>query len=188
MASQQDHVLVPHQGRMAPDGITPLRFRQDMAWVCPDNHGDLPPYILIRRSSDPTHTPRDLHWMIVWAIKRDEDVWRVIHVVQERAVGAEIANDYLSNPHPRTHFLQPDTVTQGRLVGLATLTRPQRQLVEQIVCEHPVRAPDGRWNCQDFIEEVLERAIAADIIDRHSVQSALADARRGFEVNSCMLP
>ncbi|TFK54002.1 hypothetical protein OE88DRAFT_1654454 [Heliocybe sulcata] len=170
---------VPHQGRMAPDGVTPLQLRMNMDWTIKDTHGDLPVYVLVEPPPDSRAKPRDLHWMLAWRVQEEDNFWRVIQVVRERPVGSDFMNNYLTNSGPATHALLTSTTRQGRLIYVGTLSRDQRRELEGIAEEHPVREPDGTWNCQNFLVEVLELAIARGIVDKETARKAIADASGG---------
>ncbi|KZT24274.1 hypothetical protein NEOLEDRAFT_1148865 [Neolentinus lepideus HHB14362 ss-1] len=147
--------------------------------VCP--YRDIPGLPLV-------FTPRDLHWMLLWGPVREEgSYYRIIQATREwdPRASSTIAStavylDFLTNPGPRTLSLTKNTEENGTFIPLSSLDRQGRQALEHIAMIHPIRVPDGSWNCQDFIKEILAEAVRQGLFDPEVVDKALQKADQGL--------
>jgi hypothetical protein len=55
--------------------------------------------------------------------------------------------------------------------------RAQRVALEEIAARTEVRVPNGEWNCQDWVIEVLVSAVDDDLISPGDRDAALSAAR-----------
>ncbi|KAI0315312.1 hypothetical protein OF83DRAFT_1132613 [Amylostereum chailletii] len=126
-------------------------------------------------------TQRDLHWSIGWHIMDEiqpgpqpmlRQVWRQIHVVTHN-------RDYDPPPQPRLVFWGTITsivgqrTTNAEHLELGIMTLQTRSQIEALALQVPVMAPDGTWNCQDFLKDLLQKMVEAGIIDKDKKDSVI---------------
>ncbi|TFK53988.1 hypothetical protein OE88DRAFT_1732724 [Heliocybe sulcata] len=133
-------------------------------------------------------TPKDHHWMLLWGpVKLEGRYYRVIQATREWDPRANptIAStarrlDFLTNPGPKTLSLTTKTEEHGKFVPVGVLSPEARMVLERIAKNHPVHVPDGAWNCQDFVAEILGKAVDQGLFDRTAVDDALKVAEKGL--------
>jgi len=135
---------------------------------------------LVKESTEPLDVTllvhcKTFHWLIYWKAPLANDdpnnpALRVIHLIQE------INRDHLTNWGPLTKSVGRSTISGGYKFPLGKLTLQQRKALEAIAEEHPVQAPDGKYDCKTWIEQVVKKAIDAGIFEEDVVNKALADA------------
>jgi hypothetical protein len=170
-ASETQWIVKPNMGR-PPGRISPVAI--DHIYRDPDI--DLLVYLLVN-SDHPD--ARGRHWSISWQVgELDESsgtdsprihrVERVLHIVRE--VGLE----YYTNWGPITRFFE---TTHFNAIPIATISLLNRKALEEIASSTEVYEPNGAWNCQDWVVEVLRKAIEKGIFTTKEVDMVLAAAR-----------
>ncbi|GBE83982.1 hypothetical protein SCP_0510410 [Sparassis crispa] len=121
--------------------------------------------------------PKDNHWAIFWNISRSTDGVmrrRLLQIVQER-LGDGYAN-HLTNWGPITTSAGGPT-PESRKFFIKTMTLSERKSLEAIAQTEEVLMPDGVWNCQDWIEAVLDKAVNGGMIAAETVADLKIKAR-----------
>jgi len=54
----------------------------------------------------------------------------------------------------------------------------QRKALEKIALSTEVYEPNGAWNCQDWVIEVLRKAVEAGLLEAQQVNKALVVAQQ----------
>ncbi|KAL7283957.1 hypothetical protein PYCCODRAFT_329616 [Trametes coccinea BRFM310] len=172
-----ENTPLPEQGRYGTTGYPPT----DMAWCYPDPNANLDVLILVASPMDPNNFhPRDLHWSLSWEVQRG--IWRHVNVLEH-------ARDNQPPPNPRLVFWGPMTKMGGggtleaRKVHLATLSLAARKRLEQLAWTVPVMYPNGRWNCQDWLLDLLARMRNEGLITEQQMQNAVRAARNAWRTN-----
>lgn len=65
-----------------------------------------------------------------------------------------------------------------RRFGLGEVGKEERGLLEEIARGVEVMEPDGEWNCQDWVREVLRRGVERGVLEEGSCEKALEEAGR----------
>ncbi|KAJ6514344.1 hypothetical protein C8R47DRAFT_1033148 [Mycena vitilis] len=148
----------PRDGRRGPVGIE---------FSFPDPDTTLPVELLINRAYP---EQRGQHWAISWTvgdIPPHHKVHRVLHIVRE------IGCDHYTNWGPITRSFDP---RDYEAVPVAELTLTQRVVLEQIAAKTEVCVPNGEWNCQDWVREVLAKAVAVKPDPKDGLENGLLSA------------
>jgi hypothetical protein len=171
MSSEEPQWIVkPDMGR-PPGRISPVGIEH----IYRDPDIDLPVDLLVAKAHP---DPRGRHWSISWRVGKStpspgdesvEHVQRVLHVVQE------LGFKYYTNWGPKTRFFDPTSFTA---IPIATMSLGKRKALEEISLDTEVYEPNGVWNCQDWVIEVLRKAVAKDLLNAQEVDKALAAARQ----------
>jgi hypothetical protein len=101
---------------------------------------------------------QEFHWSISWTVgKLSNTQWvqTVLHVVRE------VGYAHYTNWGPKTTFFEPAI---REAIPIATLTHTHRQALQRIASSTEVYFPNGRWNCQDRVIEVLRQAVDEGLI------------------------
>ncbi|KAI0360324.1 hypothetical protein OH77DRAFT_1418213 [Trametes cingulata] len=136
-----------------------------------DRDEDAEVFLAVYKPSLPTLTPRDLHWSLAWQIKGTA-AWRQIHVLQEKMIDGP-------PPQPRYVYWGALTKSAGPTDSVATkhslgiFSLADRQKIEDLAWKTPVMIPDGTWNCQDWLLDLLRRVTAAGLVSQEKVDSVL---------------
>ncbi|KAJ6586520.1 hypothetical protein DFH09DRAFT_1308537 [Mycena vulgaris] len=149
----------PLDGRLGPVGIEHLHKDPDLP---------LAVELLINRTYPDL---RGQHWTISWTVGNlppRHKVQRVLHIVRE------IGCDHYTNWGPLTRSFNP---LEYASVPIAELTLAQRRTLEGIAARTEVCVPNGEWNCQDWVIEVLECAVQADLLSAEERNAALRAAQ-----------
>jgi hypothetical protein len=120
----------------------------------------------------PAHTgnPRDNHWMLIWRVFNGEHlIIRRLHIVHE------IGYNHLTNWGPLT-VTAGDTTRNAPQLLLGELMLSQRRVLEGIAQETPVMVPNGEWNCQNWVVDVLKEAVKQNLLDNRLVDKVLIRA------------
>lgn len=144
---------------MGPVGIEHLYRDPDLP---------LPVELLINRAYP---EQRGQHWAISWTVGNlppRHKVQRILHIV------TEIGCKHFTNWGPLTRTFDP---LELAVVPIAELTRAQRVALEEIAARTEVCVPNGEWNCQDWVIEVLASAVEDDLISPGDRDAALSAAR-----------
>lgn len=131
----------------------------------------LPVILLIVPSDDPKATPKDSHWQIYWTVFQDpqQRVVRKVHITRELNCA------HLTNWGPITATAEEQT-NRCPEFELGNMTLAQRTELEKIASETEVEVPNGEWNCQNWIVEVLNEAIAVGLFSTAQVSKVLHEA------------
>ncbi|KAG9219234.1 hypothetical protein CCMSSC00406_0001644 [Pleurotus cornucopiae] len=119
-------------------------------------------------------SPRDQHWSLSWHLGTTEDgdpVHRRIHITREPGA------DHLTNWGPITVTVDSVTVAETHVIPLGRTDFKQRVVIEEIASRTPVCKPDGEWNCQNWLETVLDEMVEKGVLPGDVVQAALQQAR-----------
>ena len=99
-------------------------------------------------------------------------------IVRRLQIVREIGYDHLTN-------WGAITVTAGDIRNspkfpLGELTLGQRKKLEGIAQGTPVVMPNGEWNCQHWVSDLLEKAVEQNLLVEEVVRNALAAALMVF--------
>ncbi|KAI0654906.1 hypothetical protein C8Q70DRAFT_465522 [Cubamyces menziesii] len=167
-------VVLPEQGRSGTVGEPPI----NLDWIAKDPDIDLPVYIIVSGPRDgSSHDLRGLHWRLSWQVARDK--WRYVHIVEHW-------RDHQRAPNPRYVYWGALTQSSGHstskltkvLVGVMSLAT--RKSIEQLALEVPVMWPDGTWNCQNWILDLLTRMHRAGIISQRRWEEVVGAAHNAY--------
>src|SRR5258707_10579534 len=127
---------------------------QGIDHLYPDPNDSLPIRLIV--VSSPSSDPTDNHWMVVWTVSDDEEI-----IVRRLQIVREIGYDHLTN-------WGAITVTAGDIrnsprFALGELLLSQRKKLEGIAQGTPVMMPNGEWNCQHWIADLLDRAVERNL-------------------------
>ena len=120
------------------------------------------------RSGDPA----DNHWIVTWTISDDKEV-----IIRRLQIVQETGYNHLTNWGPLT-VTAGDTTKSSPQFSLGKLSLSQRKVLEKIARETPVMMPNGEWNCQNWITDVLKEAVKQNVLDNGIVNEALIAARQ----------
>jgi len=170
-------MYLPRMGQ--PDGV---RKPASLDHLFSDPPTDLEVSIVVTQGDGPgiiSSADTDLgskanHWTLSWTVGftpgRDRvPVCRRVHIVRE------VGQGHLTNWGPLTQTVQPSPSLT--YISIAMLSRDARNALETIAEKTQVYAPDGVWNCQDWLESVLEEAVETGLFGREEVQNALDRAK-----------
>ena len=162
------HDILPNMGRdpsvVEPPGIDHLY---------PDRDIPRPVMLVVWDMDKPDLPPKSRHWAIAWQVgtaTNGHPVHRQLAIVREHNAHGPLS--HLTNWGPKTKTVEPGL----RCIPLAELALPQRRWLEGVAGAEPVRKPNGRWNCQDWVLSVFAQAVRAGVLARAQVESALAEA------------
>ncbi len=154
-------------------GVPAGRVRPiDIDHLYPEKDEDLMVEVIVTASSS-SKTPRDNHWMLAWELGRAGPktvVHRRVNVVREAGV------PHLTNWGALTKTASANTIIRYHSIAVKEMTRAQRVELEAIGNTTPVRKPDGKWNCQDWVVTVLKVAEVAGLVTREEWTAAVAVA------------
>jgi hypothetical protein len=91
----------------------------------------------------------------------------MLHIVRE------LGFPHLTNWGPMTKNIEADS---AQFISLCYMSLEKRKRLEAIASQEPVAVPDGKWNCQDWIVSVLEKASQLDIIAAEDIKTSIAQA------------
>ncbi|RPD52408.1 hypothetical protein L226DRAFT_496274 [Lentinus tigrinus ALCF2SS1-7] len=119
-----------------------------------------------------TPTARDLHWSLSWRVK---DGWRHIHINAE--------NTSYDPQLPRRYvYWGPITKSSGyatsgaKEVPLGYMSLAMRRRIEQLAWSVQVARPNGQWNCQNWIVDLLCKMHQDGIITQSKWSQVVAEA------------
>ncbi|CDO68392.1 hypothetical protein BN946_scf184815.g39 [Trametes cinnabarina] len=169
------NVPMPDQGRSNSAGAAPI----DLAWRYPDPNTNLTVYLLVAPPQRNTvFDPRGLHWSLSWEVR--QNVWRHVNVLTHRQPNQP-------SPNPRYIYFGPLTKTGGDgtlqtvkiIVGNMSLA--MRQRIEALAWSVPVMYPNGQWNCQDWLIDLLGRMRNEGLIDDQTLRTVIGAARDAWD-------
>jgi hypothetical protein len=109
---------------------------------------------------------RDRHWMVGWTVNVGVESSHLRFLNIETFPGRK---DYTYwgpvTAHARDSY---------KSHYLGTLTLEQRKRLEELSWKVKVYVPNGEWNCQDWIKDLLESAVLEGLFTREQVDTALA--------------
>lgn len=138
-----------------------------------DRDEDAEVFLAVYKPVVPTMTPRDLHWSLAWPISGTA-AWRQIHVVTESMSDGP-------PPQPRYVYWGAMTKSAGPVDSVATrqsvgvFSLADRLRIEGLARDTPVMVPDGTWNCQDWLLDLLQRIVSAGLISQDKRDSLVGD-------------
>ncbi|KAJ7065243.1 hypothetical protein C8F01DRAFT_1124893 [Mycena amicta] len=119
------------------------------------------PVLLISSPATTTkHDPKDDHWTVAWVVHSRDNIkaLRRLHIVRE------INYNHLTNWGPITQCIRDQSLGRTHMTAIAYLDYPDRQRLEEIALANPVYVPNGLWNCQDWVEALMQKAIDAGVV------------------------
>ncbi|KAI0309866.1 hypothetical protein OF83DRAFT_1178848 [Amylostereum chailletii] len=165
------HIPLPAQGRGDLKGPAPV----SLDWAYKDPETPLPVVLAVRRPLDPAEDPRGLHWALGWPILPDKSIWRSLQVYEHY-------REYDPPPQPRLVFWGPMTTSESpginamRHVPLKTMTLEERRAMEAIAQGMEVYAPNGVWNCQNWVKTVLGEAVEKGLLSAEECERTVNEA------------
>jgi hypothetical protein len=139
---------------------------------------DEPKDVLLQVTLAPTGIARHNHWTICWVVGWSDGyaIQRRVHIVQELQV------PHLTNWGPLTKSASADTASTSRAIVLVPrMSLEDRKRLEKIGSDMPVLAPNGEWNCQDWVILVLVEAESQGLISRELWKRVIEEAQAGFD-------
>ncbi|KAF9562402.1 hypothetical protein CPC08DRAFT_749509 [Agrocybe pediades] len=139
-----------------------------MSYLHPDPDRHLDVELLVRTDT--------YHWMIVWVVDPKETEGhikaRIIHLVQEPGC------NYLTYWGAKTQSLLGATYRNAKRLKLGSLSLTKRRELEQLAKFTRVQVADGDYDCQKWIERVLEQVQGRNLLSGQTCSWALDQARR----------
>ncbi|KAF7334652.1 hypothetical protein MVEN_02295700 [Mycena venus] len=148
-----------------PDGRHPPI---DLSHLYRDPESPLVVELLINRAHP---DQRGQHWALSWTVgdlPPRHKVQRILHIVRE------VGYYHYTNWGPLTRTFDP---LELEAISIAQLTRAQRGALEAIAGRTEVCVPNGEWNCQNWVMEVLECAVADGLVSAAERDAALDAAK-----------
>ncbi|KAJ3885597.1 hypothetical protein GG344DRAFT_58966 [Lentinula edodes] len=142
----------------------------DIDHIFPDPPGPLE-ILLITTLTPGSLNRTHAHMQICWQVGTRGDhsiIYRRLQVVKE------IDSNHLTNWGPITKNMGIATVTASEIAVITTMTLQNRQNLEQIAANTPVYVPDGRWNCQDWVKDVLRQAVDRGLVTDKEVEATFS--------------
>lgn len=172
--SQQLEIL-PNMGR---DGLEEPPS-VDFLYQDPKDEA-LPVEILVWDVNSNEIQPGDRHWAISWTVGQSEEashlmVRRLLQIVRENRQDGGGPLDYLTNWGPVTRT-DDDETANAVCYRFAILSYHQRKQLETIAASQPVVKPNGWWNCQHWVRDVLTQGAQAGIINKKDVNDVIKEA------------
>ncbi|KAI0765205.1 hypothetical protein C8Q74DRAFT_1371053 [Fomes fomentarius] len=145
----------------------------------PDINDSREVYILVYGPTERGLRASELHWSLAWYVR--EGAVRHIHIVSER-VGSDSRGRRLVYWGPVTKSPpKPGSATvMARKISLGPMTFQMRQAVETLSWQIPVQVPDGRWNCQLWIIDLLNKMVQKRIITEAIWSDVIAKATHAY--------
>ncbi|KAI0707568.1 hypothetical protein C8T65DRAFT_808940 [Cerioporus squamosus] len=130
-------------------------------------------------------TPRDAHWSLSWRV--DAGGWKHLHVVT-------LDTSYDPRLRKRYVYWGPETKTVGEAkrgaqhVSLGYMSPAVRRRIEALAWTVGVAKPNGDWNCQNWIIDLLCKICQDRIIDQAKWSEVVARAPHGTYLPSQRVP
>lgn len=164
------HLIMPEQGRTGMNMPGPISLDCWPAYL--DRDENLEVFFAVYKPSLPPSSIRDLRWSICWKIQGHLS-WRHIQAVQEQSLLG-------LPPQPRYVYWGALTKSAGpadaaalrHSIGVYSLA--DRRRLEQLALEIPVMAPGGTWNCQDWLQDLLQRMVSAGLLSPEGWEAVFA--------------
>lgn len=122
------------------------------------------------RSGDPT----DNHWMLIWTVYSSVATG---HIIRRLQIVQEQGFDHLTNWGALTVTAGSLTI-EAQKFSVGEMTLSERRDLERIALGTQVMMPNGHWNCQNWITDVLKKAVNQYLLDYRNVDRALYSARQ----------
>jgi hypothetical protein len=169
------------EGAIVPNmGIHPGMWRPiDLSYLAPDTEEITPVYLVVYLSGSghPIRT-RDMHWAITWEVssaktESKQPMQRIINIV------TEVGFKHQTNWGPMTKMVQSQEFQPTRKIVLGEMDRSSRRKLEEIAKRTDVYYPstNGGWNCQDWLVNVLDKAVEEGLLEPRQRDEALGKAR-----------
>ncbi|CDO71169.1 hypothetical protein BN946_scf184845.g39 [Trametes cinnabarina] len=165
------NVVLAEQGRAGAVGFPPI----DLHWRFGDPDASLPVYILVSSPVDQTRfDPHGLHWSLSWEVK--PNVWRHVNIVTHRHPDQPPPNPRYVYWGALTKCSGPGTLVKRRIL-VADMTFAMRKQIEEVAFTVPVMQPNGQWNCQDWLLDLLDRLRQNGLISDQNLKEVVSAAR-----------
>ncbi|KAH7925096.1 hypothetical protein BV22DRAFT_461163 [Leucogyrophana mollusca] len=178
-------VTLPNAMGKPPCVLKPIGVEHIPAFRDGEARGPLLVQILIYDGGEKsTVAPRDRHWAIAWMVgEMTTASWfvdgypiaahRILELKNELAPDGSGPLPYLTNWGPRTTSIGVEDQASIH-VDVVVLSYSQRQVMEEIARNEPVRPPNGNWNCQNWVASILRRCEEAGILTGDQRRHALS--------------
>ncbi|TFK80585.1 hypothetical protein K466DRAFT_605213 [Polyporus arcularius HHB13444] len=131
-----------------------------------------------RRAPGYVPNPRDLHWSLSWRV--DKGGWKHLHVTAE---------DTGYDPRlPRRYvYWGPITKSAGNAtsgaveVPLGRMSLAVRRRIEQLAWGVQVAKPNGQWNCQNWVLDLLCKIYWDGIISQATWSEVVSKAHHAWD-------
>ncbi|EJT97524.1 hypothetical protein DACRYDRAFT_119218 [Dacryopinax primogenitus] len=132
----------------------------------------MPVYLFIGKGEqqEPTYRHWSLVWVLPWRLQRPPSGYAAVRTLE---LTQEFPALHLTNwgPLTRTRYVQS---LQMGLIPLGKLSFAERQLLEQIAKNTPVYRPNGIYNCQHWVIDVISKGIHDGLpFDRTPIEEIL---------------
>ncbi|EJT97528.1 hypothetical protein DACRYDRAFT_111577 [Dacryopinax primogenitus] len=127
-------------------------------------------YLFVRQESE--LEPEARHWAVLWILpwsyaEPGQVVVRILEIVRE------VLRPHLTNWGPLTRIRRADSMEKA-LIAIGELSFAERQALEKIAKNTPVYRPNGVYNCQHWVIDVLSQAIHDGLpFDRTPIEEIL---------------
>ncbi|OSD02660.1 hypothetical protein PYCCODRAFT_1435312 [Trametes coccinea BRFM310] len=168
------NAVLPEQGRAGVVGFPPI----DLHWRFGDPDISLPVYILVSPPVDSTKfDPHGLHWSLSWEVKKD--VWRHVNIITHMQPNQPPPNPRYVYFGALTKSIASDTPMERRIL-IGKMTLAMRREIEALAWTVPVMWPNGQWNCQDWLLDLLARMREKGLITLSQLDDAVKAARNAW--------
>jgi hypothetical protein len=176
-------IVAENHGRN-PDHPNDRRYPMpSLDWIYPDPDEDRDVELAIYPPTISGTPDDELHWAITWKVGEfpnenptpDGSPPPPLHIYRVVQLVADPGRPYYTYWGPITHAVSPRTITLHQ-IHIATLSLRDRHLLEECALEAPVYLPNGKFNCQNWAWDVLNRAVGKGIFPQGSI-SAVPDRR-----------
>ncbi|KAH6916899.1 kinase-like domain-containing protein [Coprinopsis sp. MPI-PUGE-AT-0042] len=99
-------------------------------------------------------------------------LWRRMQLQQEAGV------NHLTNWGAKATYGQGFTTNHSVKIVVKAMSRSERLELETIANTTPVRIPDGRYNCQDWVKTVLSTAVDQGLLTQEDYERIVQEAER----------
>lgn len=121
---------------------------------------DLTVILHVTHSNIRPYNPRDNHWTLAWEL----GTYGKFPIHRRLSIIRETDADYLTNWGALTKSTSTASLDLAVQIPLKRMSLSQRKRLEDIGSHTAVLKPNGKWNCQDWIITVLERAEADGLV------------------------
>ena len=177
-------VVADNHGRN-PDHPNDRRYPMpSLDWIYPDPDEDRDVELVIYPPTVPGTPDDELHWAITWKVgefpnenpTRDGSPSPPFHIYRVVQLVTDPGRPYYTYWGPITYAASPRIAVGLDRMHIATLSLRDRQHLEECALEAPVYLPNGKFNCQNWAWDILNRAVEGRIFPRGNI-SAVPDRR-----------
>ncbi|EIM80990.1 uncharacterized protein STEHIDRAFT_161997 [Stereum hirsutum FP-91666 SS1] len=176
---------LPNQGRYSNLGPP------NLDWIYPDPDSPLPisllvvpppqPRLITTPATSSFHTSKDNHWALYWPVHPPTAWSQSRRIIRRIHVQHDPGRDHLTFWGPLTVIEEEsaeevERSTRMRRFEMGEVGKMERVLLEEIAREVDVMEPDGEWNCQDWVREVLRRAVEKGVLEGVVCERVLREA------------